>query len=421
MFTANHQSVEGVADVVPRARRARSNLPVDRGALICIPVPARDESRTEYQQSVEWRGIYHELLSEFYADFLPRNVSSEDALDLLRIPSVPFWSFGERLPVLTESAADPSSITYYYNILARLLATDLSWHDSISSRPVSSQMPDASSLQKPLRVFISHTPELRQHPPNRSFVAAAEQAIARTGNANLDMAYFSAREDKPPEYIRETIQRADVYVGIIRFRYGDPVGDVPDRSYTELEFDIATALGLPRLLFLLDENTVLPLPLSSLSDPLYGERQRAFRVRLMNTGLAVLKVASPDQLELQLYQAMTDLSMQAASRSAPGTGSVGGGVAVRLAPRPTFLAAREELLARLDARLSAGLGAGPWVVALCGAGRRGQDGHRSGIRAQAAGPSQRGVAVRGRGSGHTGGRVQRARRTTGRPGPTRYR
>jgi MinD-like ATPase involved in chromosome partitioning or flagellar assembly len=371
MFTANHQSVEGVADVVSRARRARSNLPVDRRALICIPVPARDESRTEYQQSVEWRGIYHELLSEFYADFLPRNVSSEDALDLLRIPSVPFWSFGERLPVLTESAADPSSITYYYTILARLLATDLSWHDSTSSQPVSSPVPAASSLQKPLRVFISHTSELRQHPPNRSFVAVAEQAIARTGNAILDMEYFAAREDKPSEYVWEVVQRADVYVGIIGFRYGDIVRDAPERSYTELEFDIATELALPRLIFLLDEDAVLPLPLRSLSDPLYGERQGAFRARLMNAGLVVLRVASPEQLEIQLYQAMTELRLQVASKAAPGMGSADGGsagIAVRLASRPAFLAAREEVLAQLDVRLSADRSAGPSVAALFGLG-----------------------------------------------------
>ena len=107
LFTANHQSVEGIADVIARARRARSNLPVDRGALVCIPVPARDESRTEYQQSVKWRSIFHELFSQLYVDFLPKNVSAVDALDLLRIPNVPFWSFGERLPVLTESASDP--------------------------------------------------------------------------------------------------------------------------------------------------------------------------------------------------------------------------------------------------------------------------------------------------------------------------
>ena len=107
LFSANHQSVEGVADVIGCARSARSNLPVDRGALVCVPVPARDESRTEYEQSLEWRRKYERLLGQFYTDFLPRDVSAVAALDLLRIPNVPYWSFGERLPVLTEFSSGP--------------------------------------------------------------------------------------------------------------------------------------------------------------------------------------------------------------------------------------------------------------------------------------------------------------------------
>ena len=131
LFTANHQSVEGVADVIRRARRARSELPSDRGALTCVPVPARDESRNEYEQSVEWRARYETMLGSFYADFLPRDISASDALAVLRIPNVPYWSFGERLPVLTESPLDGNGITYYYTILAKLLASELSWPDSV--------------------------------------------------------------------------------------------------------------------------------------------------------------------------------------------------------------------------------------------------------------------------------------------------
>ena len=45
---------------------------------------------------------------------------------------------------------------------------------------------------------------------------------------------------------------------------------------------------------------------------------------------------------------------------------------LRLAPRPVFLAGREELLAELDARLAGDDGAGPRVVALCGLGGAGK-------------------------------------------------
>src|SRR5262249_12165860 len=56
----------------------------------------------------------------------------------------------------------------------------------------------------------------------------------------------------------------------------------------------------------------------------------------------------------------------ARERQALVTGAVGR--ALRLAPRPVFLAGREELMAELDARLTCDDGARPRVVALYGLG-----------------------------------------------------
>ena len=219
-----------------------------------------------------------------------------------------------------------------------------------------------------MRVFLSHTSELRRYPVDRSFVAAAEQAVTRAGGLIVDMAYFTAREDKPASYCREQVAQADVYAGIIGFRYGSPVRDEPRFSYTELEFAEAGKLELPRLVFVLDENAVLPLPGVFLSDSVHGERQRAFREQVQDAGITVQLVGSPAELEMGLFQALTDL------RQAPGSRAAeldGGGVAVRLAPRPAYLAGRVELLAELDARLASGR-AGPGVVALVGLGGAGK-------------------------------------------------
>jgi Domain of unknown function (DUF4062) len=230
-------------------------------------------------------------------------------------------------------------------------------------------------VEGPLLVFVSHTSELARYPAGRSFVAAAEHAVSRSGGVVLDMAYFTAREDKPASYCREQVGRADVYAGIIGFRYGSPVRDEPACSYTELEFAAAGELGLPRLVFVLDENAVLPLPQVFLSDPVHGERQRAFRQRVQDTGIMVQWVDSPDRLETLLFQALVTLRQTAGGRAGRGRGPGAAGqpgVAMRLAPRPVYLAGREELLAGLDARLAAGPGTGPRVVVLSGMGGAGK-------------------------------------------------
>jgi hypothetical protein len=159
-------------------------------------------------------------------------------------------------------------------------------------------------------VFLSHTSELRDYPAGRSFVAAAEAAVSRSGDAITDMKYFAAREEKPAAYCQAKVQESDLYVGLIGLRYGSPVRDRRDVSYTELEFEAATRAGLPRLLFLLDDDAPLGIPPSKLldSDPQLQARQREFRQRLQDAGLMMAKVALPEQLEVELTHSLQEQS-----------------------------------------------------------------------------------------------------------------
>src|SRR6266545_2962035 len=158
------------------------------------------------------------------------------------------------------------------------------------------------------RVFLSDTSELREHPRERSFIAAAEAAVIRADYSLTDMAYFTARDFPPADVCRERVEAADVYVGIIGFRYGSPVRDRPEVSYTELEFEAATRAGKPRLIFQLDTDAPnMPLPPSQAFDARYHRRQLAFRDRLRGSGLTVSEVASPADLEVKLFQALKEL------------------------------------------------------------------------------------------------------------------
>jgi len=198
----------------------------------------------------------------------------------------------------------------------------------------------------PRRVFLSHTSELREFPRERSFVAAAEAAVTRAGDAIADMAYFTARDDKPAGYCAEKVRDCDVYVGLIGLRYGSPVQDRPQVSYTELEFTAATEAGLPRLVFVLDEDVAVPIPPGRLidTDPELQARQREFRARLLGSGVTAAKVASPEQLELLLSQALQETRPQAGPPPAAEHG--------RLPTRPALVGREAEVAALVGAWLA---------------------------------------------------------------------
>jgi len=125
LFTASHQSLDGVLDVARRASERQGHLPFDRSSLPCVPIPTRFEGRVELEIAKEWLETFATRLDPLYRAWLAKGVEPRQLLDVLRLPSVPYWSFGEKMPVLDEGVREPESLGYALATLAALLAHEL--------------------------------------------------------------------------------------------------------------------------------------------------------------------------------------------------------------------------------------------------------------------------------------------------------
>jgi len=140
-------------------------------------------------------------------------------------------------------------------------------------------------------------------------VAEVERAISAAGHVIVDMADFPAADRPPAQVCVERVRGCEVYVGVLGTRYGSPVRDKPEVSYTELEFDTATETGMHRLMFLLDTTADdVGIPVSRLIDYEFGNRQGAFRRRVQDSGLTTQSFADPATLGRLVERSLRELT-----------------------------------------------------------------------------------------------------------------
>ena len=71
------------------------------------------------------------------------------------------------------------------------------------------------------------------------------------------MEHFGSRPGSPVEECLRVVQSCQLYVGVFGMRYGSVPGGY-DKSMTHIEYDEAQKLGLPSLIYILDENHPIP-------------------------------------------------------------------------------------------------------------------------------------------------------------------
>ncbi len=172
MFTTNEQSLNGVCEVMKLAREKHRDLPFDRNYLLGLPVPSRDESRTEYENAQEWKENFSNRLGDMYLDWIPKNTSPSKVLDLLRIPYIPYWSFGERLPVIEEGTNDPASLGFSLETLAKIIFHNLDW----------SKVLDNQKRIKQTEFIDQNESNLEENMDNSHFMKARDYVETRLEN-----------------------------------------------------------------------------------------------------------------------------------------------------------------------------------------------------------------------------------------------
>ncbi len=128
-LTTNEQALSGSIDTINRLRATQADLPLDRGNILVLPIISRFEGRVEYKQAEQWLTKFARRLAPFYKEWLHRSVKVEEILNFTRIPSIPFWSFGEELPAIDKGTDDPDDIGFPLETLAALIAQKFSSTD----------------------------------------------------------------------------------------------------------------------------------------------------------------------------------------------------------------------------------------------------------------------------------------------------
>ncbi len=238
VLTPNDQSIDGVNDVVARAMIARQNLPFARSRFLTLPIVSRFELRVEFKVATTWLQKIEQRFEPLYGPWLPRSTKVSDILKFTRVPHVPFWNFGEQLPIVVDRARDddPESVNYMLQNIAALLANNLAEadqlvfnRDSYLARSVKSQRSHEPRSTSEQVVFVS-APR-----PETPFVERLKAALR-------DLAVIVVGSDDPAK--KTTDFKQDVLDGLRRANFLVAIFDGETSSFQHSEIEAFVSLSL---------------------------------------------------------------------------------------------------------------------------------------------------------------------------------
>lgn len=136
LFTSTEASFNGIADVALRAKKAQQDILGDRLKLLTLPILTRVDG-SEKKLTEDWIGRFingdntiPENLGNIYSNWIPNGMDIGKLVHQTKIPHVPYYSFGEGMPVFdTDYDTNVQGIGYSYLTIAGLLATGLNFPD----------------------------------------------------------------------------------------------------------------------------------------------------------------------------------------------------------------------------------------------------------------------------------------------------
>ena len=128
---------------------------------------------------------------------------------------------------------------------------------------------------------------------------AAVDAILQVGLLPISIERFGPTNIPAHEVVKKSIEESDIILFIIGHRYGTLVGE-RQKSWTELEYELAKKAGKPIIAFLAQED----IPWSPSKIDMYRDHIMAFRKEIQNQ-ISISKFSTPSELASEIVKSLS--------------------------------------------------------------------------------------------------------------------